>query len=613
MNKYIIYVLLGFLVFTMHTSKCFGQSQPTCEMSYFEDVNSVHSLTSIKQEKFKSASKKIVNFGVTENTLWLKIKLKSHLLPSKAVLQFNSPFVDHITLSYVLQNGKEVSETLGIMYPYSKNKLEHYLPVFEIPVTKLASPTMYLKVQSRWPMVFSVDVKSKEEFHKKRTKKYLVAGLLIGGLLLMACYNLFLFFSTRDFGYMLYVCALLSAILSQGYIFGILIPYISPESPEFSFRFPIYIMASTGLFSSWFALHFLEIKKRDGIIYYALLFAIVFALSSMLLEFLHFDYISRKVNLILVITISIIIFSSAIYSLVKGNKAAIYFTIAWTFYLMGMTVYSLKILGIVPHNDFTKHFMHIGTFMEVILLSFALGHKYYLVRLEKERLEHQTRDELEQLVRLQTTELEASLEEKEILLKEVHHRVKNNLQIIISLLDLQLASVKETRNKEILAQSKSRVYSMSLIHQKLYQSDNLARVDMKNYLEELFSYVRNSYSNTEQKTTYTVSVDHKELSLTQAVPLGLIVNELLTNSFKYGLKSTDDNLLKMSLHFYNDNLELIIADSGLGFDESQQKQDVKKSLGLFLVKSLIKQLRGTLSRYHDDEMFVTKLSIPMND
>jgi len=582
-------------------------------MSYFEDVNSSHSLESVKHEKFVNATEKIVNLGITKSTLWVKIKLNTQLLKPKAILQISSPFKDSVSLSYTLKSGKNITETLGIMYPYSKNKLEHYLPAFEIPTSDLASPIMYLKVKSRWSMVVSVSVKTKEEFHKKRTKEYLIAGLLIGGLLLMACYNLFLYFSTRDFSYVLYVSALLGAILSQGYIFGILIPYISPESPEFSFRFPIYIMAFTGLFSAWFPLHFLEIKKRDGIIYYALIFAILFALSSMFLEFLHLDYLSRKVNLILVITNSLIIFSSAVYSLVRGNKIAIYFTIAWTFYLMGMITFSLKILGIVPHNDFTKHFMHVGTFMEVMLLSFALGHKYYLVRVEKDKLERQTREELEKMVKQQTKELEVSLEEKEVLLKEVHHRVKNNLQIVISLLDLQVASIKNAQNREILAQSKSRVYSMSLIHQKLYQSDNFARVNMKSYLEELFVYVQSSYHNIAKEVNYISVVDDKELSLNQAVPLGLIVNELLTNSFKYGLQNKEGNIVKISLVFNANNVVLEIADSGLGFDEKEQEQGVKKSLGLFLVKSLSKQLRATVVRYFDNSLFITQIIVPVEE
>ena len=604
-----IYSILNTLLFV---NTCFAQEIPSFEMSYFEDVNSNLTLETVRTKDFTPVPDHILSLGITKSTAWVKLDIDKTQLQEDLVIEVDRSFLDEITLFYSTETFQE-QDVLGIMTPQSENKLDHYVPTFIIPAGKLTSSEIYLKVKSRWSMLIPISIKPKETFYKDRTIEYLIAGLLIGGLLLMGIYNLFLYFSTKDFSYILYVVALYSAILSQGYIFGILIPYLSPESPEFSFRFPIFIMAITGIFCSLFTIRFLEIKKSSRLFYILLLIGITSLLSNMVIELLHFDYLSRKVNIISIIGTALIIFSSAIYSLIKGKKIAIYFTIAWTFYLFGMIVFALKTVGILPHNSFTEHFMHVGTFMEVMLLSFALGHKYSLVRIEKERLEQQTKEELELLVKQQTVKLEASVEEKEILLKEIHHRVKNNLQIIISLLDLQVASVKNTKNKEALSQSKSRVYSMSLIHQKLYQSNNLAHVNVKSYLEELFTYIQNSYSNTSQKTTYALSIDDKEISLTQAVPLGLIVNELLTNSFKYGGLPNEENRIKLSLRFHNNNLELTIADSGLGFDEKALTYDIKKSLGLFLVKSLLKQLRGTINRFHKDEMFVTTLTFPIND
>jgi two-component sensor histidine kinase len=599
------------LFFATSSNQSLAQNLPTFEMSYFEDVNDSHSFTSIKQEKFKPSPEHLISLGIIKSTIWVKIKIDTTLLSPETVLQINRPFLDDITLSYLLKGNKEVRESLGLKYPHSKNKFNHFLPVFAIPINKLESPYLYLKVQSRYSMLIPVSISSKETFYKERVNLYLTGGLLIGGLLLMALYNLFLYFSTRDFSYVLYVLSLFGAILSQGYIFGILIPYLSPESPEFSFRFPVIIMAMTAIFALLFAIRFLEVKKQNKTLYYILVSLIVFELFGICLELLHLDYISRKVNLLQVVTLSITIFSTALYCLIKGNKIALYFTIAWSFYLSGMIVFALKTGGILPHNTFTAHFMHVGTFLEVMLLSFALGHKYSLVRVEKERLEQQTKEELELLVKKQTLELEQSLKEKDVLLKEVHHRVKNNLQMVISLLDLQVASIKDSKNKETLLQSKARVYSMSLIHQKLYQTDDLAHVNMKNYLEELFSYIKNSFHNTEQKITHNLEIEDKELSLTKAVPLGLIINELLTNCFKHSVQAKECNQINLSLAFKENNLVLKVLDSGEGFDEEKAEKGVKKSLGLFLINSLTKQLRGTVTRYQNNGLFVTQLIIPL--
>lgn len=300
------------------------------------------------------------------------------------------------------------------------------------------------------------------------------------------------------------------------------------------------------------------------------------------------------------------------YSLIKGNKAAIYFTIAWFFPMLGVLLFFLQISTVIPHNFFTQYFVHIGSMMEVMLLSFALGYKYNLLRAEKERLERQTKRELESLVKMQTTELENSLEEKKVLLKEIHHRVKNNLQMVISLLDLQIASVNNNQNKEILSQSKARVHTMSLIHQKLYLSDKLSKVNLKDYLEELYAFVKNSFNLNTAQIDSDVFIENKELSLTQLIPLGLIVNELLTNSFKYGVTKNNQLRIKIHVKYVKSSVLLIVADTGPGFDEQNEMQGIKKSLGLFLVKSLSKQLRGKIIRYRLGEYFTTELEFPID-
>lgn len=599
----------GFLLF-LHTNS-FAQKNAITEVSFFEDIYHKHSFESAQKEKFQIDEDGLIRLSFTESIVWVKIKVDTKIVGERAILEINSPLLDEIVLAYRVRGGKRVLDTLGIMLPQSQNKLNHFVPAFEIPIHQLGSPELYLKVKSRWTMSISPSLKTKEVFHKERTNVYFIAALLLGGLICMAIYNLFLFFSIRDFSYLLYVLALLSTVLTQGYLTGFFIHYLSPEWPEFSFRIPVIVMATTCIFSTWFALEFLNLKKSDGLMYYILLISIVFPVLTIGLEILEFDYLSRKITVIENLVLAFIIYISSVYGLIKGKKIALYFNVAWTLYLIGVVLYGLNKVGIIPANAYTENFAHLGSFVEVMVLSFALGYKYNLVRLEKEKLEQQTREELEALVKIQTIELEASLEEKEVLLREIHHRVKNNLQIVISLLDLQVASAKNSKNKKALMQSKSRVYSMSLIHQKLYQSNNLARINLKSYLEELFYYVKSSYANTEVPIEYIVTIQDVELSLTQAVPLGLIANELLTNSLKYGLREDgSDNQIQLMTHLEGQNLELIVADSGDGFEQTKN-QDIKNSLGLFLITSLNRQLRGDVKRYFESGLFTTKLTFPI--
>nr|WP_256444628.1 sensor histidine kinase [Tenacibaculum finnmarkense] len=108
-----------------------------------------------------------------------------------------------------------------------------------------------------------------------------------------------------------------------------------------------------------------------------------------------------------------------------------------------------------------------------------------------------------------------------------------------------------------------------------------------------------------------MTIENRNISLTKSVPLGLIINELLTNSFKYGIQKNKENRIEIALFFKDGYFNVLVADSGAGFDEKSKTQAITKSLGLFLIKSLTKQLRGTLKRYYTDDLFVTEIKFPI--
>jgi len=188
--------------------------------------------------------------------------------------------------------------------------------------------------------------------------------------------------------------------------------------------------------------------------------------------------------------------------------------------------------------------------------------------------------------------LTTSLEEKEILLSEVHHRVKNNLNIISSLLNLQSSQV-ETPDQAVksLEKSRDRIMSMAIVHQKLYESRNFASINMKDYLEDISSNLHNIYksdSNIELKMEITELL----LDIKTAIPCGMILNELLTNAFKYSFPKGKDGEIKVILTEKEDNLcELTIADNGLGIPAGSED---KGTLGLTMVKLLVEQINGTI-------------------
>ena len=134
---------------------------------------------------------------------------------------------------------------------------------------------------------------------------------------------------------------------------------------------------------------------------------------------------------------------------------------------------------------------------------------------------------------IQARDLQNSLMEKEVLLKEIHHRVKNNLQIITSLLNLQSQSIPDEENKSIFRDSQNRIKSMALVHEKLYQSADLSKIDLNEYVKNLSDYVKDTYSAINKNVKLELQITQIELQVDTIVPLGLILNELISNSFKY--------------------------------------------------------------------------------
>lgn len=186
-----------------------------------------------------------------------------------------------------------------------------------------------------------------------------------------------------------------------------------------------------------------------------------------------------------------------------------------------------------------------------------------------------------------------SLREKEIMLKEIHHRVKNNMQIISSLINLQSEHIDERHLRDIFKASQSRIRSMALIHEKLYQSHDLAIIDFRKYLDSLVSYLMQFYEIDPGKIRITVRVEEILLGIDMAVPCGLIVNELITNSMKHAFPGDRKGEIKIEVLQESEYYVLRVSDNGKGI-ESCGNINCTRTLGLQLVHDLTEQIEGTL-------------------
>lgn len=187
-----------------------------------------------------------------------------------------------------------------------------------------------------------------------------------------------------------------------------------------------------------------------------------------------------------------------------------------------------------------------------------------------------------------------SLQEKELLLKEIHHRVKNNLQIIISLLKLQTRYVKDPKDLNIFNSSRSRVETMSLIHEKLYKSRDISDIDLGGYLKDLVSHILKAYNVNHEEISFSLTSDEINLSIDTAIPCGLIINELVNNILKYAFPPGYKGKIEINIKKSAEEIILVVSDNGIGIPTSFDINN-SDSLGLQLVDTLIKQISGTVT------------------
>jgi two-component sensor histidine kinase len=187
-----------------------------------------------------------------------------------------------------------------------------------------------------------------------------------------------------------------------------------------------------------------------------------------------------------------------------------------------------------------------------------------------------------------------SLNEKELLLKEIHHRVKNNLQIIVSLLKLQARYINDPKDLQIFNSSRSRVETMSLIHEKLYRSKDLSDIDLGSYLKDLITHILKAYRVNNEEVNFEITAEPINLTIDTAIPCGLIINELINNTIKYAFPEGHKGSITVDIKKSDDDIVLEVCDNGIGIPESF---DISRSdsLGLQLVETLIKQISGTVT------------------
>lgn len=256
--------------------------------------------------------------------------------------------------------------------------------------------------------------------------------------------------------------------------------------------------------------------------------------------------------------------------------------------------------------EIARPFWQTGWFYLLVLLAVAGGVfaiiKILLFYFEKKKLDH--------LVEAKTAELQLALEEKEVLIKEIHHRVKNNMAVISGLLDLQGWRMKDGEAKSAIENSKLRIQTMSSIHEKLYQNKDLAKINFKSFVEELVEKVSGSLKAEDKEVSVDLDIEDGDINVNSAIPCGLILNEALCNCYEHAFTKSSKGNIYVSFKSNGDNrgYTLQIKDNGVGVPEDILESKLA-TLGLTLIKSLTTQIKGRLE-FQNNNGTTVKIIIP---
>jgi two-component sensor histidine kinase len=208
------------------------------------------------------------------------------------------------------------------------------------------------------------------------------------------------------------------------------------------------------------------------------------------------------------------------------------------------------------------------------------------------------RTEIEQMnksISRKNKTIKASLKEKEMLLQEIHHRVKNNLQVISGILSLQNSNITDEKSKQLLAESQDRIQAIALLHKTMYQNDNFNVVDFKTYINELITYIKQTNKNVNKDIIVTQEVENINFSIETAIPLSMLINEIITNCYKHAFTNLENGEIFISIRKdTSKKYLLIIKDNGIGLPKNYN-ENTTKSIGFDLINGLSEQLEGILT------------------
>ncbi len=537
--------------------------------------------------KIDSSTKK---FGYSPDfKVWIKFTL--HNIENEAILkiiEFDNPLVTNINF----YENNNLKESEGLLNKNIERKSVN--PVFHIKLEKDETKTYYIEASSKkTSLSLKLNLYSYEAFYKQEIIQQIILSLFFGGMIVLALYNLSIYFMIKDISYFYYVGYIITLVFHHLLYVGFANLYLFDSAfMEYVVRYAAIFIALPVLFLALFSKSFLQINQYPKINF--ILNILIALLVSSVILFIFTNYLEPYRNVISIF-VMLYLFFITFYTFLNKNEQAKLILFGWTAILFAGSLMYLSSSGIIEDDLSSYYIIEIAFILEALVFSIALANRIKRLQDEKEKMQlslitEQKENEarLNKIVSNKTNNLIIALEEKEILLKELNHRVKNNMQTIISLIRLQNDEINDSKINILLTTIQNRISAMSHLHELLYQKDTITFVDANEYFEKIISEIKQSFEH-DIDVVYDINCN---LSSESAIYCGLILNELLTNSFKHAFDENKTGIVNISFFGKNKEYKLVYSDNGKGYNPNIKKS----SLGLTLIETLAKkQLKAEMN------------------
>jgi signal transduction histidine kinase len=396
----------------------------------YEDVSGTLKLNDIIKKDFKLTKSEVPNFGISESLFWIKIRINNQSKEEHLLLSVMLPTLDNIGFYSPNDNGSYSSLLEGEQFPFYQRKYIDSDYLFDVNIPKDSIKTFYLKISSKEGIQLPIVLGTEGEIYTQIKNRDVLSGIYFGIMIALILYNFFIFLSVKDKNYIYYVIYIILILITQTILQGYPFQYLWPNYPVFAQKSLFIFPSLVSIAGLEFIRLFLQLKIRSKPLFIISYIFYLPYLTSIFLAFIGLYKISFHMMELSSMSVSIYMLITAILILRKGFQPAKYFLAAWSAFLIGICIYVLKDLEILPFNNFTRYTMQIGSAIETILLSFALANRINILKREKEQSQTEmllALKENEKLITEQNIVLEQKVEGRTIELKEANQNLSTTL------------------------------------------------------------------------------------------------------------------------------------------------------------------------------------------